>query len=100
VAARKALWSIGAVALGAVIATQRQDILRYMKIKQMSYGDGHPENVPAGGRISYPSNPPHEGGAETHGQSGRPVGGSTARDRTGIDPQDPIDSNSPNLQWD
>jgi hypothetical protein len=96
VATRKALWSVGAVALSAVIASQRQDILRYVKIKQMSYGNGHPENVPAKGRISYPQ---HDDGAERD-KSGRPAGGSTARDRTGIDPQDPIDSSSPNLQWD
>jgi hypothetical protein len=97
VAARKALGSLGVVALGALIASQRQDIVRYVKIKQMSYGNGHPENVPAGGRISYPQ---HDDGAEGRGKSGRPVGGSTARDRTGIDPQDPIDSTSPDLQWD
>jgi hypothetical protein len=95
VAARKALWSAGAVALGALIATQRQDIVRYVKIKQMSYGNGHPRNVPAGGRIAYPQ---HDDGAERHGQSGRPAGSSAACDRTGVDPQDPVDTNSPNLQ--
>jgi hypothetical protein len=97
VAGRKALWSLAAVALGTLIASQRQDIVRYVKIKQMSYGNGHPENVPAGGRASYPQ---RDDGAERQGKSGRPAGGSTARDRTGIDPQDPIDSSSPNLQWD
>ncbi|GAC1654215.1 MAG: hypothetical protein NVS4B3_17960 [Gemmatimonadaceae bacterium] len=34
----------------------------------------------------------------TKGKSGRPVGTSTARDSTGVDPQDPIDSKSPNLR--
>jgi hypothetical protein len=31
------------------------------------------------------------------GASERPVGKSTARDRTGVDPQDPIDEESPQL---
>ena len=30
-----------------MLYTQRQDIVRYLKIKQMSMGDGHPENAPA-----------------------------------------------------
>lgn len=38
---------------GWVLYTQRQDIVRYLKIKQMSMGDGHPENVPAVGSQSY-----------------------------------------------
>jgi len=36
--------------------------------------------------------------AGTQGPTERPVGTSTARDSTGIDPQDPIDEKSPNLQ--
>ena len=32
------------------------------------------------------------------GGTNRPVGKSTARDSTGIDPQDPIDPNSPNVK--
>lgn len=32
------------------------------------------------------------------GQSERPTGGSTGRDSTGVDPQDPIDPESPNLR--
>lgn len=36
-------------------------------------------------------------GAGTQGASERPVGTSDARDSTGIDPQDPIDEDSPNL---
>jgi hypothetical protein len=34
----------------------------------------------------------------TQGQSERPTGGSTQRDSTGVDPQDPIDEDMPNLQ--
>jgi hypothetical protein len=33
------------------------DIRRYVKIKQMSRGDGHPENVPVTGRSAYPKGP-------------------------------------------
>jgi hypothetical protein len=95
--ARKALGLLIPVALGALIATQWDDIRRYVKIKQMSYGTGHPENVPAHGREAYPhpSGTAHDGG---EGQSQRPVGGTTARDRTGVDPQEPIDDESPDLQ--
>jgi hypothetical protein len=32
------------------------------------------------------------------GESQRPTGGSTARGSTGVDPQEPIDDDSPNLQ--
>jgi len=36
--------------------------------------------------------------AGTQGATNRPVGTSTMRDSTGIDPQDPKDEESPNLQ--
>jgi len=51
---RKAPWLLIPLALGLVIAAQRRDIARYLKIKQMSAGGGHPENIPAGGSQSYP----------------------------------------------
>ena len=35
-------------ALGLLIASQWPDIRRYLKIKQLSQGQGHPENVPVG----------------------------------------------------
>jgi hypothetical protein len=51
------IWLLGGlVGAAALIATsQRKDVARYLKIKQMSRGGGHPENVPAGGSHSYPS---------------------------------------------
>lgn len=52
----KAVWLV-AVALGALAVSQRQDIIRYTKIKQMSAGMGHPENVPAAGTTAYPQAP-------------------------------------------
>lgn len=41
-------------AVGGIAATQRREISRYVKIKQMSWGNGHPGNVPAGGAQGYP----------------------------------------------
>jgi len=45
----KLLRSAVVAAVGWLAWSQRQDIVRYLKIKQMSAGDGHPGNVPAGG---------------------------------------------------
>ena len=50
---RKVLSLLIPVALGLVIASQWADIKRYIKIKQMSQADGHPENVPAKGSAKY-----------------------------------------------
>jgi Family of unknown function (DUF6893) len=38
-------------------ASQWTDIKRYLKIKQLSVRQGHPENVPAAGRKAYPQSP-------------------------------------------
>jgi hypothetical protein len=53
----KAVALAAGVLAGVLIAGQWPDISRYVKIKQMSYGTGHPENVPAHGRTSYPATP-------------------------------------------
>lgn len=51
----KLAWWLVALAVGLIIAGQRQDIVRYIKIKWMSQGEGgHPELVPAGGAQTYP----------------------------------------------
>ena len=50
---RKTLGWLGPALLIALIFTQWKDITRYLKIKQMSLGSGHPENVPATGPTSY-----------------------------------------------
>ena len=50
---RKTLGWLGPALLIALVITQWTDIIRYLKIKQMSAGSGHPENVPAAGRTSY-----------------------------------------------
>lgn len=93
--ARKALWLVVPAVAGALVARQWHDIVRYLKIKQMSVGTGHPQNVPAGGRTGYPQS--SGTGDETRGKSERPAAGSTAQDQTGVDPQNPIDDSSPYL---
>ena len=45
---------------GLLIAAQWPDIRRYLKIRQLSQGQGHPENVPVGGTSAYP----HPGGGK------------------------------------
>jgi hypothetical protein len=40
-------------AIAGLAATQRREISRYFKIKQMSWGTGHPSNVPVGGAQGY-----------------------------------------------
>jgi hypothetical protein len=52
---RKLLLMAGLAGAAFIVANQRQDIGRYVKIKQMSLGEGHPENVPAGGTRQYPA---------------------------------------------
>lgn len=54
---KKVLAVAAGVLAAMIVAGQWPDIKRYVKIKQMSYGSGHPENVPAHGRTSYPSRP-------------------------------------------
>ncbi len=50
------LFLVGVVAgVAFLVASQRQDIGRYLKIKQMSVGQGHPEYVPAEGTREYPA---------------------------------------------
>jgi hypothetical protein len=51
---RKALLLLIPLAAAGIAASQWQDITRYLKIRQMSQGNGHPENVPAGGSQAYP----------------------------------------------
>jgi hypothetical protein len=37
------------------VTAQWHEIVRYLRIEQMSLGRGHPENVPARGSHSYPA---------------------------------------------
>ena len=43
--------------LAALVGSQWPDIMRYIKIKQMSQGQGHPEYVPVEGTTFYPQDP-------------------------------------------
>jgi hypothetical protein len=52
---RKLLLMGGLAGVAFLIASQRQDVARYIKIKQMSLGEGHPEYVPAEGSRQYPA---------------------------------------------
>ena len=54
--ARKALWLLPA-SLAAIVASQWRDIARYLKIEQMSSGQGNPQQVPARGQHAYPKHP-------------------------------------------
>jgi hypothetical protein len=62
--ARKALRVLVPAAVILLVASQWTDIKRYLKIKQLSVRQGHPENVPASGRAMYPQIP---GGGATDG---------------------------------
>lgn len=54
---RKAVFWLVPVLLGGLIASQWRDIIRYVKIRQMSLGQGRPQVVPAAGTTAYPQNP-------------------------------------------
>lgn len=53
----KALRVLVSAGVTLLVASQWADINRYLKIKQMSVRQGHPENVPARGRAAYPQVP-------------------------------------------
>ncbi len=61
--ARKALFLLPITVVG-LAASQWREISRYIKLRQMSSGSGHPQNVPVEGQHSYPSSP---GGGEADG---------------------------------
>jgi hypothetical protein len=62
--ARKALLVLLPASIAVLVASQWQEIARYLKISQMSRGDGHPQAVPAGGKHAYSS---HSGAADGTG---------------------------------
>lgn len=55
----KAMGVMVSAVLGLVTATQWPDIRRYVGIKELSRGQGHPEMVPVRGRVGYPQDPDH-----------------------------------------
>jgi hypothetical protein len=60
--------------LAVQVARQWPDVVRYLKIEQLSVGRGHPEDVPVRGRSSYPQHP-GSGGQMAAAASTRPAGG-------------------------
>jgi hypothetical protein len=60
---RKVLLFVIPLAVAGLAASQRQEIVRYLKVRQMSWGTGHPENVPVSGSHAYPD----PGGAAADG---------------------------------
>ena len=52
--ARKALRVLLPASVAVLVASQWREIGRYLKISNMSRGDGHPQAVPAGGKHAYP----------------------------------------------
>ena len=55
--ARKALRLLLPASIAVLAASQWREISRYIKISQMSRGDGHPRIVPATGQHAYPKRP-------------------------------------------
>ena len=51
--ARKAMRVLLPASIAILVASQWREIARYLKISQMSRGDGHPQLVPAEGKHSY-----------------------------------------------
>lgn len=54
--ARKALLLLP-VPVALLAASQWRELSRYVKLRQMSSGSGHPESVPVEGIHAYPSSP-------------------------------------------
>jgi hypothetical protein len=55
--ARKAISVLLPASVAVLVASQWREISRYMKIAQMSRGDGHPQVVPAEGQHAYAKSP-------------------------------------------
>ncbi len=51
--ARKTLRVLLPVSVAVLVASQWREIARFLKISQMSRGNGHPEVVPASGQRVY-----------------------------------------------
>jgi hypothetical protein len=51
--ARKALLVLLPASVAVLVASQWREIARYLKISNMSRGDGHPQAVPASGKHAY-----------------------------------------------
>jgi hypothetical protein len=64
--ARKALLLLLPASVAVAVASQWREITRYVKVAQMSSGDGHPQNVPVSGAQGYSH--PGDGDSDGTGQ--------------------------------
>jgi len=64
---RKALRVLVPASLTLLVAGGWNDIVRFLKIKRLDMGRGHPEVVPAEGRRAYPQRP-GDGAADGTGE--------------------------------
>jgi hypothetical protein len=75
--ARKALSLLLPVSVAVLAASQWREISRYLKLRQMSSGGGHPENVPVEGHHAYPTGgggvPDGTGDFDSGARGGGPV---------------------------
>ena len=55
--ARKSLGVLIPAVLTLLVVAGWNDIVRFLKIKRLDLGSGHPEVVPAEGRKAYPQRP-------------------------------------------
>jgi hypothetical protein len=74
---RKALPILVFAGVTLLLTSQWSDIKRYVRIKQLSMGQGHPENVPAEGWKAYPQRP-GDGAADGTGDFGSASRGAPA----------------------
>ena len=56
---RKMLWHSFPAVLGALVASNWQDAFRYIRMREISIGRGHPEVVPVEGRTAYVQDASH-----------------------------------------
>jgi len=74
--ARTALRVLLPASVAILVASQWREIARYVKISQMSRGDGHPEVVPAEGQHAYDKGSPAPDGTgdfDSASRGGGPV---------------------------
>ena len=74
--ARKTLGVLLPASVAILVASQWREIARYVRISQMSRGDGHPEVVPAEGQHAYDKGSPAPDGTgdfDSASRGGGPV---------------------------
>ena len=80
---RKARLLLVPAALGLLITSQWPDIRRYLKLRQLSQGHGHRQNVPLKGTRAYPQHP-GDGEQDGTGDFDSASRGGPAKDRSKI----------------